>query len=147
MARPARLILEHVSDTINRRLSEWLLAAQLATLGWIFLLPGSSFAISHAYDRMALWAGEQMWGMGLLTLGAVRLAVLAINGYMYRSPHLRGFFAFLACGVWTLMFLGVLLTWQPSASLSWFGWSIIFEIVIIGRAFKEAGRRDARRRV
>lgn len=89
------------------RASEW--AAALITLNWgVLAMNTNGEIIQNSAPQLIHILPVQAWGAIFLIVGALRLAVLIINGALRRSPHFRSASAFIGCFLWfqiTMAFL------------------------------------------
>lgn len=89
------------------RASEW--AAAFITLNWgLLALNTEGKVIENSAPQLLNFLSPMIWGVIFFLMGAVRLAILIINGALRRSPHLRSASAFVGCFLWfqiTMAFL------------------------------------------
>ncbi len=123
------------------RRSEWGLA--LMSFGWgaILLAPGDTFALP-SFFVMAQWAPENVWGVGAMAIGGVRLAVLTINGRWRKCNHGRAITAGLTCFLWSSVWLGLLLSVTNSTGLAVYGVLLLMDMHTVYDAMGDARAVD-----
>lgn len=140
--QPALLV--RISHAFGERRSEWIAAAQCILLGLVLLAPTRTFD-SPAFVVFQQLASENVWGAGLLLVGAVRLAGLIINGARRRvTPWIRLSGAWIGCGVFTTMSLcfasgGSVSTWIAA-------WPVAAVVEVINIYYTARDARVAHRR-
>jgi hypothetical protein len=107
-------VISGVKKHFRIRVSEWALATATLLWGSILLGPSDTFGSSKAYTAMASLAGENIWGMGAVIIGGLRLTALLINGsfgetwYGTFSPHIRAICSFANCFLWFEIIIGLM---------------------------------------
>ncbi len=131
-----------VAGHFHTRAPEWFAAACLFQMGWTLFVPPASFPVSHAWDSMAAMLPEEVWGAIMLMIGGLRLAALTVNGSFRRfrwSPHVRAGTAFLACGVWLQVVLGIWASAPSSTGLGTYRLILVLEFWNMWRAARDTG--------
>lgn len=94
---------DHFAEAFFPRLSEWTAAIVIFSLGWVLTLNPelmTSGATTRGYVLMLAVAEQHTWAVLLKVFGALRLAVLLVNGAWRRSPWARAGTAMLPCFFW-----------------------------------------------
>lgn len=95
------------AETYPHRQCEWLLACVLFTVGLIYGLAAADFAVP-LYDASNLMVPRWLWGLIGVSIGALRLVFLTVNGFYRRSPHWRAMGSGLACLAWLQLSIAAL---------------------------------------
>lgn len=82
-----------------------MLAVITLCIGIVYVFNDPLFAQPH-YATMVRVMPQHWWAAWALTVGAVRVAALYINGAWRPSPHFRAVGSFLTCFLWLTLFLG-----------------------------------------
>lgn len=150
---PAELPIGHFGPAIwiriqhrfRTRVTEWMLAAITALWGVIMLLPGEIFALPGYSGFASIFGNEDILGVGMTTLGLLRIAGLIVNGARRNvTPHIRMFSA--GCGC--LIFSGMCYCYGLSGILA--PWLAIYPVFVIGemtnvyRAAHDVGEANGR---
>lgn len=103
-----------VRHTFPTRWLEWVMAAFILVWGGRLLDGQDSFVTpSRAWDGLAYWAPDYVWGAVMVAVGGVRLFALLVNGtfhdtvYSQFSPLVRGMSAGLCGTLWLFVELSV----------------------------------------
>lgn len=99
------MIFVRFHETWPVRRNEWMLAFITLGIGIVYAFDQPLFDLPN-YATMRRVMPQSNWAAGALTIGAVRLAALYINGAWRPSPHFRAAGSFLTCFLWTTLFLG-----------------------------------------
>lgn len=145
VGRVAQRVARGVTKHFKLRVAEWFTSAALFQLGWTLLTPPPTFGTNPAWDVLAHWASEGVWGGACVAVGGTRLMALTINGTFpsFRwSPHIRCVTAFLACFVWFQILLGLWLTGLSLASVGTFRLLLLLEFWNVYRAAIETGIKE-----
>lgn len=140
-----QMIVVRFQQTFPLRVSEWVMAVILVNIGFVLLLNPEIFALPQ-HSAMARWANVYVWGWGCLLMGAVRFAVLVINGAWRASPHIRAVTAFLACFVWLEILLGLGASGVASIGLAVYPWFLVLDTYNVFRAASDAREADDKAR-
>lgn len=141
LARVARGVTEH----FPARASEWALAGMMMIWGIIVLQPGDLFAKMPAYAYMHWIAPEQAWGMATISVGAVRLMALVINGTFLDtwwgkwSPWVRCILSFASCFLWFAISFGLIGSHVLSTGLATYPFLFALDAWNCRRAAGDAG--------
>lgn len=131
-----------ISHRIHMRLAEWHLAIAMFIAGWVLLGDGETFAMDP-YVIIRSMADEDTWGWAFVGVGALRIAILTINGALPRgSPHFRALLSAASAVVWSVLFTGFLSSEVPSLMIAVTGAAILTEFVNIFRAAGSARIED-----
>lgn len=88
--RRGSLMPVNFNTPLNRtRALEWHCAFSLLVYGWAVLDPSSTFFDMPIYVVMKNIAPEFTWGITAMTVAALRLVALYINGWWRRTPIIR----------------------------------------------------------
>jgi hypothetical protein len=101
-------VFRGVHHTFPMRWLEWVMTVFIVIWGSRLLDGQDSFkSSSHAWDGLAYWAPDWVWGWAMVLTGGARLVALVINGtfndtiYSQYSPLVRGMSAGV-CGIFWL---------------------------------------------
>lgn len=93
---------------------EWVMGAFIIVWGARLLDSSNSFVTpSHAWDGLAHWAPDYVWGTAMILVGVLRILALLINGtfrdtlYSQYSPLVRAMSAGLCGSLWLFVELSV----------------------------------------
>ena len=134
------MLMAHIKENFRAafypRLSEW--ACALMIFNWGVVLHNKvGLMEQHESFRILLQlAYQDTWSTVGMVLGAFRLVVLLINGAWRRSPHLRGFTAFLCIFVWfqiVLSFSAIFGTGMATYPVI-----LLMEMINLKRSFEDA---------
>lgn len=101
-------VLVEIRDRFSGRILEWYVAVQLFGWGLILLAPSSGLSEPAAAAFAMVGLSESALGFAMLFIGVVRLAALIVNGAVPNvTPFVRIAGAFLGCGVWYFISLGL----------------------------------------
>ncbi|KAB0682006.1 hypothetical protein [Aureimonas leprariae] len=100
-------IRSSLGETWDVRVSEWACGAMLFLLAFVLHFNPALFRDGPSYSAMASLASQDTWKLAFLFGGGFRLLVLLVNGIIRRSPHLRLLAAFVSCGFWFQIALGL----------------------------------------
>lgn len=112
------------------RMIEWEHAVALFMFGAILSMNPDLFGSPSYAAFMRLWDSPQGWGIVCMAVGALRFAVLAINGAFKRSPHLRAVFAALSAFMWMQISFGFLAAGNYSTALAVYPGFIVWEFIV-----------------
>jgi hypothetical protein len=128
---------------------EWLLASMMVAWGAGLLLPGDTLSLPQ-YRLLAAIASEPLWASWSLSMGAVRMVALYVNGSWRRTPLIRAFCAILGMAWWLVlgfMFVAAAEAGNPfAAGLMWFPVFIIFEGYSVVRGARDSYHSGALQR-
>ncbi len=126
------------------RLIEWLFACMMLSWGVWLLLPLHTF-LNPQYAALAALAPEPVWGSFSVSIAAIRMAALWINGSWRRSPAIRCACSVLGVVWWlSMVFLAVAAAPDhPPAGLTWYPWLVVFELISCWRSTADAFYSDA----
>ncbi len=119
------ITLRGITEHFPARRFEWICAGIIFGVGLRLLDPAESFS-QPSFSELARWAGEGIWGVIMLVVGAARLIVLAYNGAWRPSPEMRAAFA----GAGGLLFLSF--AWGIEASGTVSPGAIVYLILALG---------------
>jgi hypothetical protein len=127
---------------------EWLLACMMVAWGIGLLLPGDTMSLPQ-FRMLGVIAPEPVWAVWSISMGAVRVAALYINGSWRRTPLLRVLGASFGL-IWWLV-LGFLFKTSADggpvpAGLLWFPVFIAFEGYSIVRGARDSYHTGALQR-
>ena len=131
------------------RVSDWLMALMLASLGLVLRAQPSMFDAPHGFAVLAQMGTAEDWDDVFLLLGSVRLLALFVNGTFdtFRfSPHVRFVFSMASCFVWFQMALGLTLTPTITAAFAVYPYLLLFDLYNTFLAASEAGVSERRHR-
>lgn len=97
------------------RWAEVWLAMAMTLTGIVFLRDGDTFSLSRGYDFIAAFVSEDTAGWLGLIVGVCRMAALAINGRIKRSPFFRCIGSALGALFWGGMWIGFVLVTDSQA--------------------------------
>lgn len=117
-------------------------------LAWVTLFTGVIFTFNDKLDAArnpvlaSLFevATQDVWAVVFFTVGAVRLAVLIVNGIYFRTPHLRAILAVISVVLWYRMSDGAIAGLTLSASI--YPVFIFADSYNAWRAAREAGTAE-----
>lgn len=136
-----------VRDHFPVRATEWGFAALLLDTGRV-LLTGEPNFTSRAFAPLAEYASETVWGLGCVTVGALRLLALLVNGtfagtaYMRWSPHVRMACAFASCFFWTQITLAYWAGAPEAVSGVAYKWLLIIDAYNVFRCAQDMREID-----
>lgn len=118
------------------RAVEWGESLILSTVGWVLLLHQTPELFTRIYFApMAAMASQEVWGVGCMFIGLLRVVFLFINGTMPRtSSYLRSAGAFLSCFAWFSICYGLAANDFVSLGMAVFPWLLIGDMYSIHRA-------------
>lgn len=137
--------ITRVQESFRSRFSEWMLAAIMLGIGWMFFMPYETLALPSMSD-MAFAMSEYSWALSCTLIGSARLCVLIVNGAWRRQGHARAILGLLSLLIWTQMSIVFLNSGIPSPGGVVFPVFMGAEMFLIFRAAVEAGSTDAGRR-
>ncbi len=126
---------------------EWLLAAMMVAWGLGLLLPGNTMELP-AYRLLGAIAPESVWSAWSLSIGAVRMAALYINGSYRRTPLIRATCSLLGA-MWWVVLGYCFFTAAPApyaAGLMWFPVLVAFEGYSVARGAQDSYHTGALQR-
>lgn len=142
-------VIDGVTEHLWRRAPEWVLSSVTLSWGWVLLAPKDIFATSPAYNVFAQLATQRHWGLTFVVLGALRLAMLCINGTFRTfpwSPHCRAIGSFMNCFLWFGVTASLYASGQAVTGLAVYPGILLLEIVNVIVAAGEAGEMGRQRR-
>lgn len=98
------MIRIRISDRWRIRRSEWMLSLCTLAIGLVYLYIPGLFQ-PRWFSPMLAIASQQAWGVGAVSIGGLRIALLLINGAWRASPHLRCIGAQMSCVLWLTLFV------------------------------------------
>ena len=143
-----RVVAAGIAEHFPARRSEWVMAAMMMGWGALVLRPSDIFEQSPAWQPLAAWASEPVWGTAALLIGALRLCALIINGTFYQSwygrwsPHVRALASFLSCFIWMQLSWGLLNAPIVSTGLSIYPGLLVLDLMNVAAAASDAGKMD-----
>ena len=138
------MIIVGFSSKFRERVAEWHSALAMFSIGIILLMEGETFALAP-YSEIQNIATESTWGTICAGLGGLRLAILGVNGAMWRSPHLRAVCAGLSALVWSNFLTGYLSSHTPTLMLGMVSAALLFDLYNSYRAAQDARQEDDKR--
>lgn len=135
-------MIRSLRDTFPTRNSEWGLATMLLLWGVILDFDPTLFARSPSFDGMARLFDQSTWAVLCFLTGVGRLAMLTVNGFWRRSPHLRAMGAFLGSGFWFQITLSFLQSETTSTGLAIYPVLFLLDAYNVLRALGDAGHTD-----
>lgn len=128
--------------SFEARASEWALGGVLFLWGVVLHQNPDLFTTNASLAGLGQMAHQSSWELACLVIGAARLAILALNGTVRRSPHLRAIAAFLSCFFWMQISLGILMSGTGSTGLAVYPVLLLLDSYNVFRASREAGSLD-----
>lgn len=125
-----------IQHRFRTRMTEWMLAIVTGLWGAVLLLPGDAFDQPAFSGFKQVFGDETTLGLGMVTLGALRVIGLFINGARQNvTPHIRMFSA--GCGF--MIFMGISYCYMLSDVVStWIAIYPPFVIVELVNAYRAA---------
>lgn len=135
------MFFARMKASLEMRAVDWLLA--LITFSWGGrLLIGGPLPALGSYDFLLSIASQDVWGLACLVGGAVRLAVLVINGFWTRSPHVLSLLSFLTLLFWSIITYGFIEAGALGTAAAVYPWLLVFELRAALVAAKQAAIID-----
>lgn len=124
------------------RALDWFCAAMVLAWGISLALPGETLASSPAYEFFVeRGISETAWASILISVGALRLLALVVNGHAPQgSPIVRGLAAFLGVIIWAHFLAGFL---DVSIRMGVASAGIGINLVMLGADIFSTGRASA----
>lgn len=145
MKASAMLISLH--EHFKIRLTDWLLSAILFSWGMALFAVNPQVWTLPPFSGLRAWESSQVvWASAATGIGAVRLALLFINGALRRSPHLRAIGAFLSVFVWVQLSFGIMFGDVIGPGIAIFPWLALTDVFNVYRAMGDARCSDDRAR-
>lgn len=129
-----------LQETFEARASEWALTGVLISLSIVFLVEGDMFSRNTFDGLRSILDSHYGWSAILAVVGLTRLSVLVVNGYYWRTPHLRSLTAFLSAGIWFLFCAGF--ARHGSIMVAVAPWIFLLDAYNAKRAGHEAGKSE-----
>jgi hypothetical protein len=133
-------LIVHVRENFARvfvgRMIEWEHSIMLMLFGLVLIDQPELFGAAASYSFFrAMYDSYAFWGLAALSVGAIRFAVLLVNGTIRRSPHLRAALAMMTAFFWFAAAYGAVvsdkLTPLTVISASFFGWQFVIFMICI----------------
>lgn len=103
-------VLVQIKERFSGRILEWYVATQLFCWGLVLIAPDAGLSDPVADVFASVGFNEWRLGLAMLAIGVIRLMALIINGAVPNvTPFVRIGGAFLGCGVWYFISLGLLM--------------------------------------
>ncbi|MDR3473309.1 MAG: hypothetical protein P4M09_16745 [Devosia sp.] len=139
MTRYVPSLYVRISHRFHSRRTEWTAGVQSVIWGLVLLAPGNVFD----FPAFIIFRGlidERLMGWGMVGLGVLRLIGLIVNGARKEvTPWIRVGTAFLGCGVFTSISMGL------AASGVWSTWLAAWPVLAVTELFNIHGAmRDAK---
>jgi hypothetical protein len=137
-----------ITAHLSTRITEWVAAAFMLQLGWTLYTPPDVLPGQPAWAILTQILYETTWGMVMLTISALRVLALGVNGTYagFRfSPHVRALTAFLGCGIWLQVVLSLWLSQVPGTALGTYRIILALECWNLWRAGLDVGYVERRR--
>lgn len=139
--RSFSMLFLQIKGHFGARVSEWILACILVSIGLMLIRPIDLFTDNDAYFGLARIATQATWGWFCLGCGVLRLIALTINGSWVPSTyHLRALASLLSCFFWFQLSLALLISDKPSMALATFPWLLVLDIICCHRAAVDVQR-------
>jgi len=141
-------IVRDIGSHFPARVHEWITAFAVMAWGVIIALPFDAFAQSAAWSRMSRIASEDVWAAAAITVGALRIIALVINGTFWRtaygrwSPHVRAAGCLLSSAVWASISIGLTDAPYWTTGLAMYPAAAMIDIANAWNAARDAGRMD-----
>ncbi|MDX6806291.1 hypothetical protein [Terrihabitans rhizophilus] len=133
------LVIRNIAKHFPARAPEWVTSVGLASWGMSLLGPEPVFSASVYMAGMADIMSEMKWGWLAVAVGFIRLVALFVNGTydgFRHSPFLRASTGFVACFVWTSVWIGLLAS--PTGRIA-YAMILAIEIINVWRAISDMG--------
>lgn len=98
------MIIVRFSDHFRYRRTEWLLAVSMVVIGLSYSLIPDLFDTTYFTTMLAIMPQEQ-WALLVLSLGVMRVTMLAINGAWRATPIFRTIGAVFGTMLWMTLFV------------------------------------------
>jgi hypothetical protein len=124
------------------RVTDWLVSAMLFSWGFALFAVDPHVWMLPTFSGLRFIASQGTWAAIATLLGVIRLVALFVNGAVRRSPHLRGFCAFVSIFIWVQLSLGVLVSDYVGPGVAIFPWLALADVLNVYRAAKDAHTSD-----
>jgi hypothetical protein len=127
------------------RITDWLVSAILLSWGFALFAVRPEVWALPTFSGLRMWnTSQQFWATLTTCVALIRIGSLFVNGAVRRSPHLRGFGAFLSVFVWFQLSLGIMFGDMVGPAVAIFPWLMLADIFNVYRAAGDARGADER---
>lgn len=131
---PVKTVMVHFRTNFSAvfvaRMIEWEHAVSLFLFGYVLLVNPGLFEGGSYVSFLRIWDSQIGWAGICMIVGALRFLILAVNGLIRRSPHLRAMFAAISAFVWMQLSLGFLASGNFSTALAVYPTFIFWEFAV-----------------
>lgn len=134
-------IRSHIRVAFMGRLSEWAFAAMLLLWGVVLAMPAETFD-GRAFVAFRELFDETTLGFLLVAGGAVRLAVLSVNGIWRPLYYVRAWMALSSTVIWAAITIGFASSGTFGTWIAIYPVLLVFEALNVMRAMSDAAAAE-----